>query len=452
MKKSILLFTVSLCFLFAQAQIKTTYPVSGGLLGHMNFSSFKVSGSNSSGIDYNMHSGWGAGAWLNFPVSQGFSIEPQFIYDRHNYKIESNSLLLMNDGHISYFSVPILLKIGLGKSLSFNFGPQFDFVSSIEDDKYNAEKSDVKKVSIAATAGLELFPHGPVSIFARYAFGFNDIDNRGLPNTGIEYKNLNLSAGLKLRLFGKPKVVDLTPVPDPPKDSDGDGILDVNDKCPTVPGVAKYEGCPVPDTDGDGINDDDDKCPTVKGVAKYQGCPIPDTDGDGINDEDDKCPTVPGVAAYQGCPVPDRDKDGIPDSEDKCPDVPGVAAEQGCPEITEEVTKTINYAAKNVYFNTASTKLLPKSFAKLDDVVKVLNDNMSLKLKIDGHTDYVGADDYNLKLSDGRAASVKAYLVSKGIDESRLTSEGFGETMPIADNKTAAGRAENRRVEMKAHY
>ncbi|HLF45193.1 MAG TPA: OmpA family protein, partial [Chitinophagaceae bacterium] len=249
----------------------------------------------------------------------------------------------------------------------------------------------------------------------------------------------------------EPKVIP-PPPPPPPKDSDGDGITDDNDKCPTVPGVAKYEGCPVPDTDKDGINDDDDKCPTVFGLAKYQGCPVPDTDNDGINDEEDKCPTVAGVARYQGCPVPDTDKDGINDEEDKCPTVPGVISQQGCPEITEEETKTLSYAAKNVYFNTASTKLLSRSFAALDEVVKILNNNTNLKLKIDGHTDYVGTEEYNINLSNGRAASVKEYLVSKGIDAGRLESEGFGETSPVADNKTAAGRQKNRRVEMKVFY
>ena len=242
------------------------------------------------------------------------------------------------------------------------------------------------------------------------------------------------------------------PLPPPPKDSDGDGITDDKDKCPTVPGVAKYEGCPVPDTDKDGINDDNDRCPTVAGLAKYQGCPIPDTDKDGINDEEDKCPTVPGVARYQGCPVPDTDKDGINDEEDKCPTVPGVASQQGCPEITEEVKKTLNYAAKNVYFNTGSTKLLSQSFTPLNEVVKILNDNANLKLKIDGHADSVASDEFNMNLSNGRAGSVKAYLVGKGIDVSRLESEGFGETTPVADNNSATGRQKNRRVEMKVYY
>jgi len=250
----------------------------------------------------------------------------------------------------------------------------------------------------------------------------------------------------------EPVVIAPPPVPQAPKDTDGDGITDDLDKCPTVPGVAKYEGCPVPDTDKDGINDDNDKCPTVAGLAKYEGCPVPDTDKDGMNDEEDKCPELAGVARYEGCPVPDTDKDGINDEEDKCPTVPGIASQQGCPEITAEVTRKINYAAQNVYFATASTKLLSKSFAPLNEVVKILTDNPSLRLRIEGHTDSQGADDYNMKLSDGRAGSVKSYLVSKGIDESRLESEGFGESQPVADNKTAAGRQKNRRVVMKVFY
>jgi outer membrane protein OmpA-like peptidoglycan-associated protein len=235
-------------------------------------------------------------------------------------------------------------------------------------------------------------------------------------------------------------------------DKDGDGITDKDDKCPDVAGLVKYNGCPVPDTDKDGINDEEDKCPAVAGIAKYQGCPIPDTDKDGINDEEDKCPAVAGVARYQGCPVPDSDKDGINDEEDRCPAIPGVASQKGCPEITEEVTKTVNFAAKHIYFGTGSTKLLAKSFGPLNELVKILNDKPGLKLKIDGHTDYVGSDEFNMKLSASRAGAVKAYLESKGVSSERLISEGFGETHPVADNKTAAGRTLNRRVEMKVFY
>ncbi len=261
------------------------------------------------------------------------------------------------------------------------------------------------------------------------------------------------SLGIAGRI-GKKKepVVIPPPPPPPPVDTDGDGIVDNLDKCPTVKGIAKYDGCPIPDTDKDGINDEEDKCPTVPGLARYQGCPIPDTDKDGINDEEDKCPTVAGVARYQGCPIPDTDGDGVNDEEDKCVTIPGPRENQGCPIIPEEIKKRVNVAANNILFVTGSAKLQSKSFKGLNDVAKIMIENPGMSLAIDGHTDNVGTEEKNQILSDNRAASVKAYLVSKGVDESRITSQGHGEMMPIADNKTAAGRQQNRRSEMTLSY
>lgn len=243
----------------------------------------------------------------------------------------------------------------------------------------------------------------------------------------------------------KPKVV---PPPPPPVilDRDNDGVPDDTDKCPDTPGLASLMGCP--DKDGDGIADGDDKCPDVAGIAKYQGCPIPDTDGDGINDEVDKCPTVKGIARYQGCPIPDTDNDGVNDEMDKCPTRPGPASNQGCPEIAKEVIEKVSLAAKNVFYATGSYKLLSKSFASLNQVADLMKADASLMLDIDGHTDAVGSDESNQVLSENRANSVKEYLISKGIDASRLIATGYGETKPVADNDTAAGRAKNRRTEM----
>ena len=260
------------------------------------------------------------------------------------------------------------------------------------------------------------------------------------------YHSIGIAANLTKKAEPVKVVVIPVPVVEPPKDRDGDGVLDVDDKCPDVAGVAALQGCP--DRDGDGITDAEDKCPDVPGLARYQGCPVPDTDKDGINDEMDKCPTVPGIARYQGCPIPDTDGDGVNDEEDKCKNEKGPASNFGCPVISEDIVKRVNLAAKNVFFATASSKLLAKSFPKLNDVVTILNENPSYKVQIDGHTDSQGKDEYNQTLSDQRAASVKAYLVSKGVDESRLSSTGYGETKPVADNNTAAGRAKNRRVEM----
>ena len=241
----------------------------------------------------------------------------------------------------------------------------------------------------------------------------------------------------------EPKVI-------PVLDRDKDGVPDNIDACPDDPGPAALQGCP--DRDGDGILDKDDKCPDVKGLARYQGCPIPDTDGDGINDEEDKCPTVPGLARYQGCPIPDTDGDGVNDEEDRCITIPGPKENFGCPIIPPEVKKRVDLAAKNIFFVTGSYKLQASSNKGLNDVVKIMQENPGMMLAIDGHTDWVGSEEMNQTLSDNRAGAVKTYLVSKGIDESRITSAGHGETMPIADNKTAAGRQKNRRSEMTLSY
>ena len=261
-------------------------------------------------------------------------------------------------------------------------------------------------------------------------------------------ENLFYSLGLAQNIVKTaPKVIaPIVPVVPVVIDTDGDGVPDATDKCPTVAGLASMNGCP--DTDGDGITDADDKCATVAGLAKYQGCPIPDTDGDGINDEDDKCITVKGLARYQGCPIPDTDGDGVNDEEDKCKDVKGTAANQGCPEISKAVVDKINYAAKNVFFETGSFKLLPKSNAALNEVVALLKSDESLMIDVSGHTDSKGDEAKNQLLSENRAKSVKDYLVSKGIAESRLQSAGYGQTKPVADNNTAAGRAQNRRTEL----
>jgi OmpA-OmpF porin, OOP family len=258
--------------------------------------------------------------------------------------------------------------------------------------------------------------------------------------------NLFYSLGVAQSLgTPKPKVVEAPPAP-VVLDRDGDGVLDADDKCPDVAGTVALQGCP--DKDGDGIADADDKCPTTSGLAKYQGCPIPDTDGDGVNDEDDKCPTVKGLARYQGCAIPDTDGDGVNDEDDKCLDRKGPASNQGCPEIPQNVVDKINYAAKNVFFATGSAKLLPKSYKALDEAIKLLKDDATLMVDVDGHTDNTGNEEKNQTLSESRATSVKNYLVSKGIEESRLKATGFGSTKPVGDNKTAAGKAKNRRTEM----
>ncbi len=263
--------------------------------------------------------------------------------------------------------------------------------------------------------------------------------------------------------FGPPKkvteeVVDVPPPPPPPpSDRDGDGIIDSSDDCPDEAGVRAYNGCPPPaDSDGDGIADAEDDCPNEAGTAAYNGCPPPppppDSDGDGIIDADDDCPEVAGTAAYNGCPPPpppaDRDGDGVPDSADRCPDRPGPSTNNGCPVVKEETKKRLEEIARNIQFETNSDALKTESRNILDEVVSIMASNPAYNLSVEGHTDSVGAEAYNQTLSEKRARSVVRYLTSKGVSSSRMTSAGFGESRPIADNNTASGRALNRRVEL----
>ncbi len=230
-------------------------------------------------------------------------------------------------------------------------------------------------------------------------------------------------------------------------DTDGDGIADNKDKCPREKGLPANDGCPIRDRDGDGIDDPNDACPDAKGPASTKGCP--DRDSDGVADKDDACPDKKGDAAHKGCP--DSDGDGIYDNDDRCPDKPGVAALRGCPEIKKEDKAKLERAIKLVQFESGKAVLLQKSYAVLDEVVSVMNQYSEYSLNIGGHTDNQGDDKMNQDLSERRAKACLDYLVSKGVAAGRMASAGYGETKPKGDNKTAAGREQNRRVEFELY-
>ena len=259
------------------------------------------------------------------------------------------------------------------------------------------------------------------------------------------------------------------------KDTDGDGIYDKDDTCPEVAGLKQFNGCPdtdsdglqdseddcpndagtvemkgCPDTDGDGVADKDDACVDVAGLKAFNGCP--DTDGDGVTDKSDKCVDVKGPKENAGCPWPDRDGDSVLDKDDKCPDVKGLASNKGCPVIappTTEVIAKLNDYAKTILFDTSKATFQQQTYPVLEAITGILKQYPDSNFSIEGHTDSDGKDAANQTLSDSRAAAVKNYLVEKGISSSRLSSVGYGETKPIGSNKTKAGKAQNRRVEVK---
>jgi outer membrane protein OmpA-like peptidoglycan-associated protein len=230
-------------------------------------------------------------------------------------------------------------------------------------------------------------------------------------------------------------------------DSDNDGIQDSKDDCPNTPGLAEFNGCP--DGDGDGVVDKDDKCPTVAGLKSLMGCP--DADGDGVADDDDNCPNEAGVVANNGCPWPDTDGDGILDKDDKCPNEAGVAENNGCPIIkpSEEVVNALNTYARSILFDTGKASFQKETDKVLEAMVVIFKEYPRADFAIEGYTDSVGSKSSNQALSERRANAVRDYLIANGIDAQRLTAAGYGEDNPIASNNTRAGRAENRRVEVK---
>jgi OmpA-OmpF porin, OOP family len=216
------------------------------------------------------------------------------------------------------------------------------------------------------------------------------------------------------------------------------------------------------DTDGDGYPDSVDGCPTEKEDGKppqaTDGCPgSSDRDHDGILDVNDQCPDKAedkdGVQDDDGCPEDDADSDGIPDVQDKCPTEPGkrspIAEKFGCPSLIEMGPDGSVQILKPIEFETGRATIKPISFPILDDVVDLMKGRPSIKIGVYGHTDSKGLPANNLNLSRDRAAAVRNYLQGKGIAASRLQSEGFGQTKPIAPNETEDGRSKNRRVEFK---
>jgi outer membrane protein OmpA-like peptidoglycan-associated protein/opacity protein-like surface antigen len=249
------------------------------------------------------------------------------------------------------------------------------------------------------------------------------------------------------------------------RDTDGDGVLNKNDKCPKVAedldGFQDADGCPDLDNDGDGIPDAKDGAPNqaedIDGYQDADGVPDLDNDGDGVADVKDGAPNqaedIDGYQDADGVPDADNDGDGILDAKDKCPNqaetVNGFEDEDGCPDTKPEVIieRAAPIVLEGVTFKTGSAVLTAGAKEVLDKVVRTLTDYPAMKLQVSGHTDNVGSKKTNTALSLRRAESVKAYMASKGIAQDRIETRGFGPDKPVATNDTKDGRALNRRIE-----
>lgn len=337
---------------------------------------------------------------------------------------------LLNDGWIDPF-------VGVGGGYTWIGDQEGEDISNLDAASLNGKVglnfwfSDNIALSLESKYknffDTETASHFQHSAGIKFVFGGTDTDGDGIYDKDDECPE---QAGLE-EFNGCP-------------DSDGDGIEDRQDACPDEAGLAEFDGCP--DSDGDGIADPDDDCPEVAGIAEMNGCP--DADGDGVRDDEDECPDEAGPEENDGCPWPDTDGDGILDKDDDCPEEAGPAASNGCPEPTAEVISELNEYSKTVLFDFNKATIRTESEDALQSIVDIMNEYPQTIFHIEGHTDSIGSESYNMKLSRERAASVEKWLSEHGVPANRLTSEGYGETQPIATNSTDAGRQDNRRVEI----
>jgi uncharacterized repeat protein (TIGR01451 family) len=316
-------------------------------------------------------------------------------------------------------------------------------------------------------------------------FGFHD---RDLAGQNYSDHGLYLRFGFKFdeSLFGSSRAPLAAAPPDSTRDSDADGVPDVRDACPATPSGATVDerGCPG-DGDQDGVLDGFDKCPdTVAGalvdgagcqidsdtdgvadgldqcpatpagaMVNRMGCPS-DTDVDGVLDGIDQCPDTPtgAVVDVRGCPA-DSDIDGVPDVVDRCPGTPpGTPVDRsGCIVLFQVNSRPGARPAvilRGVTFETGKSVLKAESFSVLDQVAASLVANPDIRIEVAGYSDNTGSAAINTRLSRARAIAVRAYLATHGVAPDRMTARGFGPATPVATNQTAAGRAQNRRVEL----
>ncbi|WP_224365097.1 OmpA family protein [Hyalangium versicolor] len=421
---------------------------------------------------------------------KGVGVQPRVAAD---YTFEGGTRLLANVG-VNVRSRQELLNLSVGNELTYGFGAAIPF--QVQGQPVTALASLAGALGLGATGGTDQ-EEIPLELQAaiQYRFSKEVLGTVGLGRgmtLGYGMPVFRVFTGLVWTVEQEPRsrvkdsdgdgLVDFDDdCPDDPEDKDGfqdddgcpdldndqDGIPDTLDKCPLVAedkdGFQDDDGCPEPDNDQDGIPDTLDKCPLEAedkdGFQDTDGCPDLDNDQDGIVDTADKCPMQPedkdGFQDQDGCPDPDNDRDGVDDAHDQCPTEPetinGVDDADGCPDKGKpqvEVQGRKIVILEKVYFATNKDVVLARSFPLLQQVGQVLRGNSQItKVRVEGHTDDRGENDFNMDLSQRRANNVRKFLVEQaGIAPERLEAVGYGETQPVDTNKTDQGRENNRRV------
>ncbi|MDQ8171118.1 MAG: OmpA family protein [Gemmatimonadota bacterium] len=387
--------------------------------------------------------GWSAGAWYNLPLGFGLSLEPQLQYRAFNSSITADAAgkprvrPFLDNATVGFITAPLVLKVHIGRFAALTLGGQVDYALRVGDTPNYWTTDSLSAVTFAGSGGVELFPHSRVVLYGRYVRGLSDLSPTGsVAPLGIRAQSVQ--AGIKVRLAGRRVYAD----------QDGDGLRDKDDKCPTVIGLAKYQGC-VPDADRDGVLDEDDACPKEAGVAANRGCapppppppaaPVLDRDQDGVLDANDRCPTTAGSQALGGCP--DGDNDGVEDAVDKCPKAAGTAVPRGCPRLT-------GFVPSDVTFEGATARLTPAGRAQLDKVTAYLVMYPNVSAEFVGHLDNLGSIDSGIGLSVRRAEAARDFVSMQGIALERLSIRGEGGRRPATSNRTSEGRMSNRRIEV----
>jgi outer membrane protein OmpA-like peptidoglycan-associated protein len=254
-------------------------------------------------------------------------------------------------------------------------------------------------------------------------------------------------------------------LPPPPRDRDGDGVLDESDLCVNTPAGPTPDpqrpGCALGDSDGDGVNDRDDLCASTAAGPhpdpNRRGCPDGDDDNDRVLNSRDQCRTqhhgLHPDPQRPGCPAPDGDNDSVPDVSDACPSQPGQPhpdrARNGCPGMVLVENGQIR-TMEPIFFELRSDRILPQSERVLQAMADALTASPEIRrLGVHGHTDDLGEDDFNLDLSRRRAQAVSDWLTRHGVAAARLDVQGFGEARPLVASQTEQARAVNRRVEFR---